>query len=75
MDLRKGPKGLTDEIYGFINRQKVLFFLIDSYLIDSAFTEVKKEAEFKTRYVKGVPFVNRRYTEGDLFRERWYIKG
>ena len=49
--------------------------MTDSYLIDSAFTAVKRDAEFKTRYVKVVPFVNRRYTEGDLFREHWYIKG
>ena len=49
--------------------------MIDLDLIDSVFTAVKRDGEFTTRYVKGVPFVNRRYTEGDLFREHWYIKG
>ena len=39
-------------------------FAIDSYLEDNASTAVKKDAKFYTRYVKGVPFVNRRYTKG-----------
>ena len=34
--------------------------MIDSYLKGSAFTVVKKYAKFYTRYVKGVPFVNRK---------------
>jgi len=34
----KGPKGLTDERS---------IFVIDSYLQDNAFTEVKGEASFK----------------------------
>ena len=37
----------------------------DSYLKDSAFTTVKKDVKFLTRYVKGVPFVNTRYMKGD----------
>ena len=28
-----------------------------------------------TRYVKGVPFVNRRYMKGGPFLGKWYIKG
>ena len=45
-----------------------MLFFIDSYSIDSEFTAVKRDAEIKTRYVKGVPFVNRRYTEGGPFK-------
>ena len=41
--------------------------MIDSYLKDSAFTAVKRDAKVLTRCVKGVPFVNRRYTEGVPF--------
>ena len=58
----KGPKGLTDEFYGFIKSRKRSIFVIDSYLKDSEFTAVKRDAKFYTRYVKGVPFANRRYT-------------
>ena len=76
MGLWKGPKGITDEFYGFIKSRKRSVFVIDSYLKDSTFTAVKRDAIFQTRYVKGVPFVNRRYTKGVLlFREKWYIKG
>ena len=50
-------KGLTDEIYRFIKSKKRSIFLIDSYLKDSAFTTVKRDTKFQTRYVKGVPFV------------------
>ena len=38
----KGPKGLTDEIYGFIKSRKRSIFVTDSYLNDSAFTTVKE---------------------------------
>ena len=50
--------------YGFIKSRKRSIFVIDSYLNDSVFTAVKRDAKFKTRYVKGVPFVNRRCTKG-----------
>ena len=49
--------------------------MIDSYLQDSAFTAVKRDAKFSAGCVKGVPFVNRRYTEGVPFCEKWYLKG
>ena len=42
----KGPKGLTDEFYGFINSSKRSIIVIDSYLKDSALTEVKRDAKF-----------------------------
>ena len=28
-----------------------------------------------TRYMKGVPFSNKRYTKGVPFLKKWYIKG
>ena len=40
-------------------------FVIDSYLKDSAYISVKRDAKFSTRYVKGVY----------LFCEKCYIKG
>ena len=42
----KGLKGRTDEFYGFIESEKRSVFVIDSYLKDSAFTAVKKDAKF-----------------------------
>ena len=61
----KGPKGLTDEFYSFVKSRKRLVFVIDSYLNvqDSAFTAVKRVANFYTRYVKGVPFFNSKYAK------------
>ena len=38
----KEPKGLTDDFHGFINS----IFVIDSYLKDSAFAAVKRDAKF-----------------------------
>ena len=62
----KGPRGLTDEFYGFIKSRKRSIFA-DSQLNDIAFTAVKRDANFSTRYVKGVPFLNRSYTKGVPF--------
>ena len=42
----KGPKGLTDKFYGFIKSRKRSIFVIDSYLNNSAFTTVKRDAKF-----------------------------
>ena len=39
-------KGQTDEFYGFIKSRKRSIFVIDSYLNDSAFTAVKRDAKF-----------------------------
>ena len=41
----KGPKGLTDEFYGFLKSGKRSIFVIDSYLNDSTFTTVKRNAK------------------------------
>ena len=42
----KGLKGRTDEFYGFIESRKRSIFVIDSYLKDSAFTAVNRDAKF-----------------------------
>ena len=42
----KGPKGLTDEFYGFITSRKRSIFVINSYLKDNAFTAVKRDTKF-----------------------------
>ena len=42
----RGPKGLTDEFYGHKKSRKRVIFVIDSYLKDSAFTAVKRDAKF-----------------------------
>ena len=52
LGLLKSPKGLTDEFYGFIKSRKRLDLLIDSHSNDSAFTAIKRNAKFYTRYMK-----------------------
>ena len=42
----KGLKGLTDEFCGFKKSRKPFIFVIDSYLNDSTFTAVKRDAKF-----------------------------
>ena len=44
--LWEGPEGLTDELYDFIKSRKRSIFMIGSYLKDSSFTAVKKDAKF-----------------------------
>ena len=56
----KGPKGLTDERSTFV---------IDSYLQDNAFTEVKGEASFKQGMWKGYYLSIEGVRKGCLFRE------
>ena len=63
----KGPKGLTEDFYGLLKSRKRSITVIDSYVKDSGFKEVKRDAKFKTRYVKGVLFVNKRYTKWGSF--------
>ena len=41
--------------------------MIYSYFKDSAFTAVKRDAKFGTRYAKGEPFVDRSLTKGVPF--------
>ena len=43
---KRAQKGLTDEFYGFKKSGNVLFFVIDFYLKDSAFTAIKRDAMF-----------------------------
>ena len=42
----KGPEGLADEFYGFVKSKKCSIVVIDSYVKDSAFTAVKRDAKF-----------------------------
>ena len=63
----KEPTGLTDECYGFIKSRKRSICVIDSFLEDSSFAPVKRDTRLLTRYMEGVPFVNRRYTKGVTF--------
>ena len=47
--------------------KKNSIFVIDSYLKDSAFTAVTRDAKFWTRYVEVVPFANKRHRKGTSF--------
>ena len=51
----------------FFRSTKRFFCVTDSCLKDSAFTAVQRDAKSQTRYVKGVPFVNRRHSKGVPF--------
>ena len=46
LGLWKGPKGITDEFYGFLKSRKRCTLVIDSYLKDNAITAVKRDAMF-----------------------------
>ena len=63
----KGPKGLTDEFYGFVNSSKRSIVVIDSYLKDSAFNLQQLKGMYHL-LVEGIP-------KGYLFGEKLYIKG
>ena len=67
LGLWKGPKRANKWILWLIKSRKRSIFVTDSYWKDSAFTAVKRDAKSQTRYVKGVPFVNRRYMKGVPF--------
>lgn len=46
------------------------------YSYDGPFTAAKRDAKFKTRYVKGVPFVKKKKAYERLpFLKKWYVKG
>ena len=49
-------------------------FFIYSYFKESVFTAVKRDAKFYARYVKGVPFVNRRCMKGPPFLSQLVYK-
>ena len=49
-------------------------FVIYLYLKDSVFTAFKRDGKFYTRYVKGAPLVNRRYTKGVPFLSKMVYK-
>ena len=51
-----GPTEITHTFYGFEKNEKTFGFVIYSYFKDSAFTAVKRDAKFLSRYMKGVTF-------------------
>ena len=66
-------------LWSWKGQEKVLLFFIYSYFKDIAFTVVKRDEQFLTRYVKGAPFVNRRYmlqvkikSRLKFFNLRWF---
>ena len=68
LGLWKGPEGRTDEYYGFIKPKKRFYF--GNWFL------FKRQciSEFLTKYVKGVPFVNRRYTKALPFSWKMVYK-
>ena len=61
---KRAQNGQQMHIMAVKEPRKLSGFVIYSYLKESAFTAVKRDAKLQTRSVKGVPFVNRRYTKG-----------
>ena len=61
---KRAQNGQQMHIMDVKEPRKLSGFVIYSYLKESAFTAVKRDAKLQTRSVKGVPFVNRRYTKG-----------
>ena len=53
-----------------VKKKKIPSLVVDSYLKDGAFTAVKRDARFYTRYVRGVPFLNTSYTSGVPFCQK-----
>ena len=54
---------------------RVLFFFICSYFKGNTFTALKRNKKFQTRFVKGVQFINRRYTKRIPFLSKMVYKG
>ena len=72
----KGPKRATDEFYGFTKSRKRSLFEFDSYLNDSAFTVVKREAKQASKVCKkGYHLSIGGIRKGYVFCQKWYIKG
>ena len=56
----KRPKRANGRIYGSSKVKKISWFCdFFSFFKDSALKAVKRDSTFQTRYVKGLPFVNR----------------
>ena len=56
---------------GFEKLAKHSIFVIDSYLKDNA---VKRDTKLKTRFVKGLPFVNKRHTWQMVYTKEWGLQ-
>ena len=74
-------KGLTDTFCGYENVEKTFLFCVSiqivicSYFKGNTFTVVKRNKKFQTRFVKGGPFINKRYTKRIPYLPKWYITG
>ena len=53
MDLLKGPKGLTDEFYGFIKSRKRSIFVIDSHSNQCIYSSQKECKVLNKVYKRG----------------------
>ena len=74
----KGPKGLTDEFYGFIKSKKRSIFVIDSYFKRQCIYSSSKGCKVLNKLCErggGYHLSIEGIRKGFLFREKWYIKG
>ena len=55
-------------------RKRSCFVIYSSYVKENAFTVVERDAKFYTWCVKGVSFINRRYTKGGTFLSKTVYK-
>ena len=60
MIYNKAQKDLQMHFMAAKKANKTFWFEVHSCIKKSALTAVKRDAKFKTRYVRGVPLVNRR---------------
>ena len=72
----KGPKGLTDEFYGFKKSKKRSIFVIDSCLKTVHLQQlIKGMQSSKQGTSNGYHFSIEGIRKGYFSREKWYIKG
>ena len=76
LSLLKGPKGLTDEFYGFTKSRKRSIFVIANDINDGAFIQqLKGMQSSKQGMWKEYHLSIEGIQKGYLFRDKWYIKG
>ena len=73
----KGTKtrSVTDAFYGCERQENLFELFIHIVKIMVYLQQLKRDAAFKIRYVKGVPFVTRGYTKGVPFLSKQRVKG
>ena len=75
LGLWKGPKGLTDEFYGFIRRENVLFLWLIRFKRHYIHSRLKGMQSSKQDMWKGYHLSKKDIRKENLFREKWYIEG